>query len=163
MGSTGPEMNPSRKVVRSALTDMNVLQREINQLFESLAEFDRTERPAAGEWFPPVDVYECRGKLVIVVEVPGIPPEGLRVFHQNRRLVVTGERRGRRPGGVGACLCLERAQGRFTRTIPLDIPVDIQQGDAHLAGGLLVVTFPRLRDRRGRETVIKVRHEGGTE
>jgi len=154
-------MNPPRKVVRSAITDMSVLQREINQLFESLAEFDRTERPSAGAWFPSVDVYECRGKLVIVVEVPGIPPESLKVYHQNRRLVVTGERRERRPGGAPSCLCLERPQGRFTRTIPLDLPIDIQQGEATLTEGLLVVSFPRLRDRRGRETVIKVQQEGG--
>jgi HSP20 family protein len=153
-------MTPSRKVVRSALTDINVLQREINQLFESILEFDRTERPAAGQWFPPIDVYEARGKLVIVIEVPGIPLDGLRVFHQNHRLVVTGERRERRAAGAPTFLCLERPQGRFTRTIPLDLPVDIQQGEAHLSGGLLVVTFPRLRDRRGRETVIRVRHEG---
>jgi HSP20 family protein len=154
-------MNPSRKVARAGLTDLAVLQREINQLFESLAEFDRTERPAAGEWLPPVDVYESRGRVVVVVEVPGIPPDSLRVFHQSHRLVVTGERRERHPGGAPSCLCLERPQGRFTRTIHLDIPVDIQQGDASLSGGLLVVTFPRLRDRRGRETVIKVRHLGG--
>lgn len=153
-------MNPSRKVVRAALTDINVLQREINQLFESLVEFDRAERPSAGQWFPPTDVYEARGKLVIVIEVPGIPPEGLRVFHQNHRLVVTGERRERRTAGAPTFLCLERPQGRFTRTIPLDLPVDIQQGEAHLSGGLLFVTFPRLRDRRGRETAIHVRHEG---
>jgi HSP20 family protein len=155
-------MNPSRKPARASLTDMALLQREIHQLFESLSEFDRTDRPSAGEWFPSVDVYEARGKLMIVVEVPGIPPEGLRVFHQNHRLVVVGERKERRPGGATAFLCLERPQGRFTRTIPLDLAVDIQQGEAHLSGGLLIVTFPRLRDRRGRETVIHVQHEGGS-
>jgi HSP20 family protein len=155
-------MSQPRKFGRVAgLTDIGGLQREINQLFESLVEFDRTERAATGQWSPNVDVYECRGKLVVVVEVPGIPPEGLRVYHQNHRLVVTGERREKRLG-ASTFLCLERPQGRFTRTIPLDLAVDIQQAEAHLEGGLLMVTFPRLRDRRGRETVIPVRHEDAT-
>jgi HSP20 family protein len=154
-------MNQPRKFGRAALTDMAVLQREINQLFESLVEFDRTERAATGQWAPNVDVYECRGKLVVVVEVPGIPPDGLKVYHQNHRLIVTGERRERRSGAT-TFLCLERPQGRFTRTIPVDLAVDIQQAEAQLSGGLLTVTFPRLRDRRGRETVIHVRHEEQT-
>jgi HSP20 family protein len=155
-------MSLPRKVTRSSLTDLALLQREINQLFERLAEFDRTDRPSAGEWFPTVDVYESRGKLVVVIEVPGIAPEGLRVFHQNHRLTVVGERRERRAADAGAFLCLERPQGRFTRTIPLDLAVDIQQAEAQLSAGLLIVTFPRLRDRRGREANIHVRHEGGS-
>jgi HSP20 family protein len=153
-------MNQPRKFGRAALTDIAVLHREINQIFESLVEFDRTERAATGQWSPNVDVYECRGKLVVVVEVPGISPGELKVFHQNHRLVVTAERRERRPSAT-TFLCLERPQGRFTRTIPLDLAVDIQQAEAHLCAGLLTVTFPRLRDRRGRETVIHVRHEEG--
>jgi HSP20 family protein len=155
-------MSLTRKVVRTSLTDLALLQREVNQLFERLAEFDRTDRPSAGEWFPGIDVYESRGKLVVVVEVPGIPPESLKVFHQNHRLVVTGERKEPRCGDAQAFLCLERPQGRFSRTIPLDTAVDIQQAEAHLSAGLLVVTFPRLRDRRGREAVIRVQHEGGS-
>jgi HSP20 family molecular chaperone IbpA len=43
------------------------------------------------------------------------------------------------------------------------VPVDVRAAEAHLAGGLLTVTVPRLKDRRGRITVITVQREGAHE
>jgi HSP20 family molecular chaperone IbpA len=37
--------------------------------------------------------------------------------------------------------------------------VDIQRAEAHLAQGLLTVSLPRLKDRRGRETSIAIVRE----
>jgi HSP20 family molecular chaperone IbpA len=82
-------MSVPRKASRSSLTDISLLQREINQLFERMVELDRTDRPAAGEWFPAVDVYECRGRLLVVAEVPGLSAESVRVVYKNRSLVIT--------------------------------------------------------------------------
>jgi HSP20 family protein len=153
-------MTLNRKPLRTPLADIAVLQREVKALFERLAEFDGLEGAAAGEWCPSVDVFECRGNLTIVVEVPGIAPEALSVVYRDDRLVITGERRDRRPPADStAFLCVERPQGRFTRTIPLDAAVDVRQAEARLAGGLLTITLPRLKDRRGRETVIPVERE----
>lgn len=148
-----------RRPARTTHLDLGVLQREVNLLLERLADFDRS--PAGeGEWIPGVDVYECRGKLVISVEVPGIPAESLRVTFRDRHLVVTGERRERRPPAAAASFhCMERPQGRFTRIVLVDVAVDIRQAEASLAGGVLTVTIPRVKDRRGREIVIPVRRE----
>lgn len=150
-------MTVARKTTRTSLSAMMLVQREINQLFERLAELDRTDSPAAGEWFPGVDVYECRGKLTIVAEVPGLPPDALRVVCREHQIEISGERRDRRPPGeVEGFLCMERPHGRFRRTIPLDLAVDVQRAEATLSRGLLTITIPRLKDRRGRETVIPV-------
>jgi len=147
-------------MTRTALSDLVLLQREVNQLFERLAGLDRAGRAPAGEWVPSVDVYECNGKLTIVVEVPGFSADQLRVSIKDRSLAVSGERREKRPtGGIAAFLCMERPQGRFTRTIPMDMALDVQQSEARLSGGVLTVTIPRLKDRRGRERVIPVRVE----
>jgi HSP20 family molecular chaperone IbpA len=156
-------MSLTRRAPRTSLTDLALLQRGVNQIFERLAGFDRADRPAAGEWFPSVDVYECRGTVTVVVEVPGLPPESVRVVYRDHCLIITGERRERRPaGGVAAFLCMERPQGRFTRTIPVDLAVDIQNAEACLEGGLLFVFIPRLKERRGRETLIHVKREEGS-
>jgi HSP20 family protein len=148
-----------RKVQRTSLTELALLQREVNQLFERMAEFDRSDRPAAGEWFPGIDVFDCRGRVTIVAEVPGLAPESIRVVCRDHSLTITGERRERKPSGAAAFLCVERPQGRFTRTIPLDMALDVRQAEARLANGLLTVTIPRLKDRRGRETEVPVRRE----
>ena len=153
-----------KRAPRTAITDLAFLQREIDQLVGRLAHEGRMEpdTPTAGEWFPPTDVFECRGNLVVTVEVPGLTPEQLKVTFRQRRLVVIGERRERKPpAGEGVFLCLERPQGRFVRTIPLDLALEVQKAEARLECGVLTITIPRLKDRRGRETLIPIQWDEG--
>lgn len=147
-----------RKTPRPVLSEMVLLQREVNQLFGRLAEAGPSERPAASAgWQPSADVYECSGDLVVVVEVPGLVADQLRIACRDQTLVISGERKERRPtGGAAAFLCMERPQGRFKRVIPLDIAVDLRLAQASLEHGLLTITLPRVKDRRGREVVISV-------
>jgi HSP20 family protein len=148
-----------RRPARTTHLDLAVLQREVNLLLERLADFDR---PSAveGEWIPGVDVYECGGRLVIAAEVPGISAESLKVTFRDRHLVISGERRERRPAAAAASFhCMERPQGRFTRIVLIDVAVDMREAEARVAGGVLTVTIPRVKDRRGREIVIPVQRE----
>ena len=107
-----------------------------------------------------MDVFERAGKLVVVVEVAGLGPDTLRVVCRERELTISGERKERRPPGIAGFLCMERPLGRFSRTVPLDVAVDLKLAEARLASGLLTITLPRLKDRRGRETVIPIAWEG---
>lgn len=149
-----------RKPTRGGRPDLALLHQELSQLIGRLVEFDRADRAGVGEWLPSVDVFESRGVLTIVVEVPGLGPESIRVVCSNGQLVVSGERRERR-AQVSGFLCMERPHGRFSRIILLDAPVDVPQAEARLGGGLLTITLPRLKDRRGREAVIPVTRENG--
>ena len=54
---------------------------------------------------------------------------------------------------------MERPQGRFTRTVLIDVAVNIREADATLEGGVLTIAIPRVKDQRGREIVIPVRRE----
>ncbi len=154
----------SRKAHRHPATELAFLQREIEQIFSRLSVFDRSEHLAAGEWSPPMDVSESRDHLTIVVEVPGLAPESMSVVCRNRQLVIAGERQ---PTGLAddVCgfLCMERPHGRFARSIPLNQAVDVQNAQARLDKGLLIITIPRLKERRNREIVIPVLREGGND
>ena len=152
-------MTVSRRSPRTPISALALLQQEVNQLFDRLALLDRSERIAGGEWSPGVDVFESRGRLVVVVEVPGLPADALKVVYREREIVVSGERRARRPGAGAGFLCLERPHGRFERTIPFDVAVDVAQAQASLKEGILTITLPRLKERRGRETVIPIEWE----
>jgi HSP20 family protein len=149
----------SRRAARPPVSALALLQQEVNDLFLRLSALDRSERLPGSEWSPVADVFESKDRLVVVVEVPGLPPDSLRVVHREGELVVSGERRARRVGPGSSFLCLERPHGRFERRIPIDLPVDVGRAGATLAGGLLTVTLPRLRERRGRETVIPIERE----
>ena len=150
---------PVRKPARGVHAELALLQRELNDLVGRLVDTDAPARPRVGEWLPAVDVFDCRGKLTIVVEAPGLGPDSLRVACRSGKLVITGERREQRPPGGAGFLCMERPQGRFMRVIDLDLAVDLSGAEAKLRDGLLVIAIPRLKDRRGRETVIPVEAE----
>ena len=149
----------TRRAARPPVSALALLQQEMGELVQRLSVLDRADRLPGSEWSPAIDVFEFRDRLVVVVEVPGLPPESLRVVFRDRDLVLTGERRARRAGAGASFLCLERPHGRFERTIPLDVPVDVAGARATLAGGLLTVTLPRLRERRGRETDVPIERE----
>ena len=149
----------ARRPARPPTSALALLQHEVNQLFQRLTLLDRSEHLPSGEWCPPVDIYETRGCLVVVMEVPGLSPESLKVAFRDHSLVIAGRRRTPRPG-AGVCFqCLERPDGRFQRVLPLDMPIDVAGARARLERGLLSVTLPRLRERRGRETVISIDRE----
>jgi HSP20 family protein len=126
----------------------------VNELFGRLSAIDDADRVPPGEWCPATDVFESKDGLVVVMEVPGLEPDSLRVALRDRSLVVSGERRPRH--AHGSFLCLERSHGRFERAIKLDAPVDVARAGAALGAGLLTVTMPRRRERRGEEILIPI-------
>lgn len=151
----------SRRSQRDPAAELTFLQREIEQIFARLASFDHAEHVAAGEWSPPVDVFESKDHLTIVVEVPGLVPEALSVTCRNRQIVVSGERRHECAApDVAGFLCMERPHGRFSRSIALTSAVDVHHAAATLSQGVLTIAIPRLKERRSREIVIPVRREG---
>jgi HSP20 family protein len=150
---------PVRKPARGVHAELALLQRELNDLVGRLVSADSPPQAGVGEWLPPVDVFDCRGRLHVVVEVPGLAAESLRVACRSGKLVITGERREARPPGVAGFLCMERPRGRFMRVIDLDLAVDLGGAEAKLRDGVLMIAIPRLKDRRGRETVIPVQTE----
>jgi HSP20 family protein len=149
----------TRRAPRPPISALALLQQEMGELVHRLSVLDRADRLPGSEWSPAVDVFEARDRLVVVIEVPGLAPESLRVVFREHELVLAGERRARRPGPGTTFLCLERPHGRFERAIPLEGPVDVAHAKATLDGGLLTVILPRLRERRGRETVIPIERE----
>jgi HSP20 family protein len=142
---------------RPRVSALAILQQEVNELFGRLSAIDDTDRVPPGEWCPAADVYESKDGLVMVLEVPGLEPASLRVSVRNRSVVVTGERRPRHPAGT--FLCLERPHGRFERAIKIDAPVDVAHARAVLGDGLLTVTLPARRERRGQEILIPIERE----
>ncbi len=153
-------MNVARKPPRTPLHELALLRREINQLFERLSAWDDAQAPAPGEWCPGVDVFESKGRLIVQVEVPGLPPEALKVAFRDGHLLVSGERRAARtPPASARFLCVERPHGRFRRAVRVEAAVDLRAAEASLRGGVLTVSLPYLKERRRRETPIPVAWE----
>ena len=111
---------------------------------------------ASGECRPPLDVLETTETVEIIVDVPGVAVESLRVAVRRSTVLVVGAKLA--PAGVpGSRFHLaERAYGRFARVVRLSGAVDASRATAGVAGGQLRVVIPRIDDRRGRVIDVPV-------
>ena len=144
---------------RDAFSEMSALQKEISRLFEQLAHFEGSESGLGlGEWLPSFDVFETRNDLVVKVEAPGLNRKELNVVFEGHKLIVSGEKKEPKSDQqINGYLCMERSFGKFTRSIYIDQAVDLAKANAELGQGVLTITIPKLKDRRGSKIRLKIR------
>jgi HSP20 family protein len=124
-----------------------------------LQELDRDVPGAAAltaECRPPVDVLETASAVEVVVDVPGVPPESLRVVIRRNTLLIVGAKVAVSPGGSARFHLAERSYGQFARAIRLAGALDASRARAVSSAGELRVVLPRLQDRRGRVFMVQV-------
>ncbi len=131
------------------------LRQEAQRIVAEL--FGAEEQASAGDAGPrvPVDVYEDREAFRLTFEVPGVVPDDLSLFVQGSSLVVEGQKQLPTEDRV-SFECAERAYGGFRRVVELPGAADTSRIEARLDGGVLSVTLPRIRERRGRRREVSI-------
>lgn len=107
---------------------------------------------------PLLDVFETDRTIEIVLDVPGIPPEGLRILIKGGVLLVVGEKERPEPAfrAPASFHLVERDFGRFARAIRIHAAVDASRARARLKDGELRVILAKQQERRGREILVPV-------
>jgi HSP20 family protein len=101
-----------------------------------------SRRPA---WEPPVDIYESDGALHLVVALPGVSTDRLKVGLEGNSLVISGERPVPWEGRVGPIHRMEIPYGQFERRIEgMFSEFELTQNE--LLNGCLFLSF-RKRER----------------
>jgi len=124
-----------------------------------LEELDRDIPEAAtlsAECRPALDILETTDATEVVVDVPGIRPDSIRVAIRANTVMIVGAKLVP-PAPVNARFHLaERTYGRFARAVRVAGAFDANRAKAVVENGLLRVVLPRVEDRRGRLIAIKV-------
>ena len=143
------------------LVELSRLQSELNRLFTVFVESNKGGS-SASSWDPNVDLLDDGEKIRILIELPGVEPEDIKLTIRSRVLPVKGTKRGRtRTRECIRFFCMERYFGAFSKSVPLPRPVNTHRVTAALKDGLLEVTLPRVPDQREKELEIAVK--GGEE
>jgi len=108
---------------------------------------------------PLSDVTEGDDAVRIRLELPGIPKESVQVWVRGDCIEVAGEKAPDFPPGEASFLCLERIFGKFRRVFEVVGSVNLGQVSARMRDGILVVTIPKIAERRGRERRVPVTGE----
>jgi HSP20 family protein len=107
-------------------------------------------------YVPPSDVTEVEDAVRILLELPGVPVSEVNVWVRGDRIEVTGEKPPDFPRGETSFICIERTFGRYCRVFEVAGPLNLGQISARLKDGILVITIPKMAERRGRERRVPV-------
>lgn len=131
-------------VVPKDLPDLlTAFQRQMEEIFERLLSLEKKGLPGEPEITPPVDCYETAGDFIVEIELPGFCREDLNLGICRNMLVLEGFKREGEKGKRVHYICLERAFGRFCRTVEIPPSVDVSRVTARFEKGILFVTFPK--------------------
>ncbi len=132
---------------------------EVARLFEHLEQTTGAARlQAAGHCTPTLDVRETTEALEVVLDLPGVAADHVRILLKQNVLVMVGlkptpyaaDRNG------STFHVVERGFGRFARAVRLDGAFDGGRARALFRAGELRVIVPRIDDRRGREILVPI-------
>ena len=135
-------------------TGMNMFKDEMDRLLDRLFEPRLSAFETLGEWMPKLDLSETKDAYVATLEVPGVGPNEVNVSIREGLLMITGEKTREDEERDAKYHRVERACGRFARTIPLPGPVDTGKTTATFKEGVLTVTLPKTAVAR--ESVVPV-------
>lgn len=110
---------------------------------------------ATASFVPAVDVYEDAQKLVLKLEVPGIPKEQLHISVDGRVLTVKGERSLAAEEKQESFRRVERSYGSFTRSFTLPLTVDAESVEATAADGVLSLTLAKKPESAPKQIAVK--------
>lgn len=129
--------------------DVDQLHDEITDLFAELWQVGPRFLGRHG-FRPQIDAFRTADppQLTIVVELPGVDPNAVRLVVDDRTLIVSGERPRPRIEGQ-SWLQMEIEYGPFQRAIMIPEGVDPAGAAADYADGLLRIVMPVVEERTG--------------
>lgn len=110
-------------------------------------------------WFPrfigvegdlALDMYETDDSVVVQVSVPGVNPDDVDVSVMGDTLTIKGEAKSERNVDDKNYVHRELRYGRFSRTVTLPTPVNVDKADAQFKNGVLTVTLPKAEEAKSK-------------
>lgn len=132
--------------------EMEVLRRQMDEMFDELAGFTRESRPTT--WAPAIELQDENDHLILRAEIPGVEGKDLNIEVAREAVVIEGEHHYEKRSEERGLFRSEFRYGKFQRTIPLPIPVENDKVKAEFKNGILTLTLPKAEDVRRK--IVKV-------
>ena len=134
--------------------ELERMQREMERIWDRFS----SELPTSTlelHWNPSLDLMETEDSLAAEVEVPGINPDDIHISVTPDLLTVTGEKK-QEPGAQEKNYhVMERAYGRFSRSIALPIAVNPDRVEARYKDGILRITMGKSKAVKSKRIEVK--------
>ena len=110
---------------------------------------------AAGKFLPTLDLAETPEGFEVVVDLPGIKPEEVKVELHDGQLVISGRREESNERKDKNFHYTERATGSFMRSVALPSDVDRDMIDAQYEHGVLHIKLPKSAKAQPKKIEIR--------
>jgi HSP20 family protein len=134
------------------------IQSEMNRLFDGFFGRPTAIATATGSrvWMPVVDMYETKDDLILNFELPGVREKDVSLSITGDLLTVRGERSFDQELKNDNSYHVERAYGKFERTVQLPMPVQADRVKAVYRDGVLEVKLPKADEVKPKEIKIDI-------
>jgi HSP20 family protein len=139
--------------------ELGTLQTDLNRVFDTFFG-GRTANDATRRWVPAMDLVETDDHLVLRADLPGLDKEDVEIEVKDGVLTVSGERRTEHEDSADGYHRVERAFGRFSRSLSLPQGIDADRVQAEFDKGVLEVRIPKPAERKPHRVQIGASVEG---
>ena len=130
--------------------EMRRMQSEMNRMFSGSA--------AAGQEFPPMNLWFGDNSLVVTAEIPGVAPQDVDItVHQNLLTLTTRSQPESLDEKNVVWHRRERRYGASSRTVQLPFRVDPDRVQARCRDGVIEIELRRPEEDRPRKIQVQAR------
>jgi HSP20 family protein len=131
--------------------EVDSLQSEVNRVFDA---FFGNGPSRTRRWVPAMDLVETDSDLVLRADLPGLTRDDVEIEIKDSTLTVSGERKSQHEEKSEGYYRVERAFGRFSRSLTLPEGIDAESVAAEFADGVLEVRIPKPAERKPHRVAI---------
>jgi HSP20 family protein len=132
--------------------EVDSLQSEVNRVFDAF--FGNAGGTRTRRWVPAMDLVETEDHLVLKADLPGMRREDVEIEIKDGVLTVAGERSADHEEKSEGFYRVERAFGRFSRSLTLPDGIDADSVAADFEDGVLEVRIPKPEQRKPHRVAI---------
>jgi HSP20 family protein len=130
------------------------LRRELESLFSDLWS-DVSERLPFERMVPALDVSETDDSIEVRMDIPGLKPGDFDIQLHDNVLTITGKREEEKEEKGRTYHLIERASGRFSRSISMPCDVQEEKAEAQYKDGVLTVQIPKAAESKAHHIPVK--------
>ncbi len=138
------------------LSDLRRINNLIDATFNGWPFISEPSETVTSAWIPPTDIFEDADGVKIIVELPGLRPEDVKLTMENHTLTLRGEKKQVAEEKTTRVHRYERSYGSFERSFTLPNSADVDRIGAKFEHGVLTVTLPKAEKAKPRSIEVKV-------
>lgn len=105
-------------------------------------------------YLPATDIYETAEDVVVIADLPGVPPENVDVSLERQQLTIRGRLPIKAHEGYRRALA-EYGEGDFERSFTLTDAIDRERIEASHRNGVLMLRLPKAERARSRRIQVQ--------